>query len=135
LEAPGIIRAAGGVPWRRGTDGQLEFLLVHRPHYDDWTFPKGKAKHGEADEETAIREVEEETGLTCEIGDELATTHYVDRRGRSKYVRYWTMGPVTAAPAPGREIDEVEWLTRDSVARRLSYERDIAVLDSFAQPA
>jgi 8-oxo-dGTP diphosphatase len=93
LEASGIIRAAGGVPWRRRADGQLEVLLVHRPHYDDWTFPKGKAKDGESDEEAAIREVEEETGLTCELGNELATTHYVDRRGRSKYVRYWTMGP------------------------------------------
>jgi 8-oxo-dGTP pyrophosphatase MutT (NUDIX family) len=135
LEASGIIRAAGGVPWRRRADGQLEFLLVHRARYDDWTFPKGKAKDSECDEEAAIREVEEETGLTCELGNELATTHYVDRRGRSKYVRYWTMGPVTAATTPGQEIDRVEWLTRDSVARRLSYERDIAVLDSFAESA
>jgi 8-oxo-dGTP diphosphatase len=107
----------------------------HRPHYDDWTFPKGKAKDGESDKEAAIRELEEETGLTCELGNELATTHYVDRRGRSKYVRYWTMGTRHCSASSGDEIDEIAWLTRDGVARQLSYERDIAVLDSFAEPA
>ena len=56
-------------------------LLVHRPRYDDWTFPKGKAENGERDEECAIREVEEETGLACELRDELTTTEYVDGRG------------------------------------------------------
>ena len=101
MQTPKVIRAAGGAPWRRRSDGELEILLVHRPHYNDWTFPKGKAKDDETDEDAALREVQEETGLACELGLELATTHYIDRRGRPKYVRYWAMEPVTGSPIPG----------------------------------
>jgi 8-oxo-dGTP pyrophosphatase MutT (NUDIX family) len=57
-------------------------VLVHRPRYDDWTFPKGKAHRGESDEDCALREVEEETGLRCELGEELPSTAYLDGRGR-----------------------------------------------------
>jgi 8-oxo-dGTP diphosphatase len=134
VNEPAVIRAAGGVPWRRDTDGELEVLLVHRPHYDDWTFPKGKAKGHESDEEAAVREVEEETGLSCDLGDELATTHYIDRRGRPKYARYWAMGPVTASPRPGHEIDDAVWLSRVSAAQRLTYGRDLVVLNSLTAP-
>ena len=88
----GVIRAAGGVPVRQA-GGDLEVLLVHRPRYDDWTFPKGKAEPGESDVECALREVEEETGLRCELGRELPSTSYVDGKGRPKRVRYWLMHP------------------------------------------
>jgi 8-oxo-dGTP diphosphatase len=129
-----VIRAAGGVPWRPGTTGELEVLLVHRPRYDDWTFPKGKVKDGESDEEAAVREVEEETGLRCELGHELATTTYTDRRGRPKLVRYWAMGPVRSAPGPRHEVDEIAWLSPEAALAKLSYERDIAVLRSLDVP-
>ena len=65
-----IVRAAGGVPARSGDSG-LEVLVVHRPAYGDWTFPKGKCERGESDEDCARREVEEETGLVCELDGEL----------------------------------------------------------------
>ena len=65
-----VIRAAGGVVGRRGDRG-LEVLVVHRPQYDDWSLPKGKCEPDESDEACAVREVEEETGLVCELGDEL----------------------------------------------------------------
>ncbi|HVF08260.1 MAG TPA: NUDIX domain-containing protein, partial [Actinomycetota bacterium] len=64
------VRAAGGVVRRRDR-GETEIALVHRPRYDDWTFPKGKALDGEPDEQTAEREVREETGLRCDLGPEL----------------------------------------------------------------
>ena len=86
-----VVRAAGGVVWRRATDGEAEILLVHRPKYDDWTFPKGKCDAGEDDETCARREVEEETGLLCELGAELPSTEYIDPKGRPKVVRYWAM--------------------------------------------
>ena len=85
-----VVRAAGGVVVR-GTGAATEVLLVHRPAYDDWTFPKGKGEPGESDEECAVREVEEETGLLCTLGRELASTEYVDGKGRPKSVRYWVM--------------------------------------------
>ena len=93
------VRAAGGVPYRRNGD-DLEVLLVHRPKYRDWTFPKGKVKDGETDEQAARREVEEEAGLEVELGPELTSTTYTDSRLRKKTVRYWAMGPVSKKPQP-----------------------------------
>ena len=109
-------------------DGRL--LLVHRPKYDDWTFPKGKAEPGESDEDCAVREVEEETGLRCELGAELPSTHYTDSRGRPKRVRWWCMEPVAGAFAPTDEVDEIRWLTREEAAELLSYGRDQALLEA-----
>jgi 8-oxo-dGTP pyrophosphatase MutT (NUDIX family) len=122
------VRAAGGVPWRRGADGELEVLLVHRPRYDDWTFPKGKLEEGETDEQAAVREVEEETGLHCELGRELPSTSYTDSKLRPKTVRYWEMAAVGGEAAPAHEVDEVRWLDVDAAQKQLSYERDVEIL-------
>jgi 8-oxo-dGTP pyrophosphatase MutT (NUDIX family) len=121
-----VVRAAGGVVRR---DGRV--LLVHRPRYDDWTFPKGKAAPEETDEACALREVEEETGLRCELGTELGPTQYTDPRGRPKRVRWWLMRPVADSGfVPNDEIDELRWATPPEAAALLSYARDAALLDS-----
>ena len=106
--------------------------LVHRPRYDDWTFPKGKAEPGESDLETALREVEEETGFRCALGRELPSTTYRDSRGRRKIVRYWTMVVQSGAFEPHDEVDEVSWLIPELAGFKLSYKRDLDVL--FAAP-
>jgi 8-oxo-dGTP diphosphatase len=124
----GEVRAAGGVPWRRGPDGALEVLVVHRPRYDDWTFPTGKLEEGETEEQAAVREVEEETGLRCELGRELPSTSYTDSKLRPKSVRYWEMEALEGDAVPSHEVDEVRWLPRDAAEQQLSYERDIEVL-------
>ena len=82
-----VVRAAGGVVSRPNDRGELEVLLVHRPHRQDWTFPKGKVDAGETDEACALREVEEETGLRCTLGSELPHSSHVDHKGRLKIVR------------------------------------------------
>jgi len=123
------VRAAGGVVLRDGPDGD-EALLVHRPRYDDWSLPKGKLLPGESDEAGALREVEEETGLVCKLVRELASSSYVDGRGRPKVVRYWLMEPVAGKAAPDNEVDEVRWLPLEQAAALLSYDRDRAVLAS-----
>ena len=128
----GVVRAAGGVVWRVDDDGAVAVLLIHRPKYDDWTIPKGKVEPGEADEQTAVREVEEETGLRCVIGHELAGSTYIDRKGRPKSVRYWEMAVADGEFVATEEVDVVEWLTLPAAAARLSYERDEDVLASFA---
>lgn len=128
--ADGPVRASGCVVWREGAAGP-EVLLVHRPRYDDWTFPKGKVDPGESDLDCARREVEEETGLTGTIGAELPSTRYVDRRGRDKVVRYWAMELGGGAFAPNDEVDEVRWSAPGAAEVLLSYERDREVLDAF----
>jgi 8-oxo-dGTP diphosphatase len=110
-------------------DGRL--LLVHRPKYDDWTFPKGKAEPGESDEDCAVREVEEETGLRCELGAELPSTYYTDSCGRPKRVRWWLMEPVAGEFLPTDEVDEIRWLPPEEASSLLSYSRDYALLDAL----
>ncbi len=124
-----MVRAAGGVVVRDGEGGR-EILVVHRPRYDDWTFPKGKAEPGESDEECALREVEEETGLRCELDRELPSTSYADAHGRQKRVRYWLMRPVEGELHFAHEVDRATWLPREDVTRLLSYARDLRVLDA-----
>jgi 8-oxo-dGTP pyrophosphatase MutT (NUDIX family) len=119
------VRAAGGVVRR---DGRV--LLVHRPRYDDWTFPKGKCEPGEPDLACALREVREETGLECDVGGELASTHYADSRGRPKRVRWWLMEPVSGEFDATAEVDEIRWLEPAEAAALLSYDRDVALLRS-----
>lgn len=149
-----MVRAAGGVVWRRSPGG-VEVVLVHRPAYDDWSLPKGKVHRDESDEEAALREVEEETGLACSLGEELPSTSYVDGAGRDKCVRYWEMaprsgqlagasgaadelrpGPVAASPGPLSgmpEIDRACWSPLGEARERVSYRSDLAVLDGFAE--
>jgi 8-oxo-dGTP pyrophosphatase MutT (NUDIX family) len=126
------IRAAGGVVWRAAGDA-TEVLLVHRPKYDDWTFPKGKQEPGESDKDTAVREVVEETGLRCRLGQELVESHYRDGHGRAKVVRYWEMTVKGGEFAPNAEVDEVRWLALGAAGDLLTYERDRPVLASFAR--
>ena len=129
------IRAAGGIVWRTGADGVVEVALVHRPKYDDWTLPKGKLHPGETEEKTAVREVEEETGLRCVLERPIGRIHYVDRRGRPKTVRYWLMRPIAGSFVPSDEVDELRWLPLDQAEALVSYEHDRWLLGRFAHPA
>ncbi len=122
------VRAGGGLVWRHRRGGEIEILVVHRPKYDDWAFPKGKAKSDETDEDCALREVEEETGLICELGEELPSTTYIDPRGRRKLVRYWAMRPLSGEFSPHKEVDEVRWLAVAEARNLLTYPRDREIL-------
>jgi 8-oxo-dGTP diphosphatase len=127
------VQAAGGVVSRAGEGGVLEVLLVHRPKYDDWSLPKGKLEPGETHEEAALREVEEETGLVCELGRELPSISYRDGKDRPKVVRYWAMRPLGGAFAPHDEVDEVRWATLEEATRLLSHAHDRGVLEAAAR--
>ena len=122
------VRAAGGLVVREGANGG-EILIVHRPAYDDWSFPKGKLEPDENEEEAAVREVEEETGLRCQLDRELATTRYRDARGRAKTVRYWLMTPVAGVLAAANEIDDARFVPVAEASGLLTYQRDRELLD------
>ena len=113
------VRAAGGVIERDGL-----VAVVHRPRYDDWSLPKGKLDRGESWEQAALREVLEETGLECELGDPLPEVRYMDQRGRPKTVRYWRMLVTGGEFAANDEVDAIRWLAPAEAAELLSYEHD-----------
>ncbi len=121
------VRAAGGVIVRDGL-----VCVVHRPHRQDWSLPKGKLDAGESFQQAALREVAEETGLVCDLGDELASTEYRDQQGRPKLVRYWRM-EVVQNPGfePNDEVDELRWLSPQDAAALLTYEHDQQLLSEL----
>lgn len=125
--------AAGALVLRRSPVG-LEVLVVHRPKYDDWSFPKGKLDHDEHSLVAAVREVQEETGVSARLGPPLPHQRYlVD--GESKLVRYWVAQPLdgsgTLAYQANAEVDDVDWLPLSAAATRLTYARDIELLDGL----
>jgi 8-oxo-dGTP diphosphatase len=128
LDVTQTVLAAGGLIRRRREDGVEEILVVHRPSYDDWSFPKGKVEAGESEEDAALREVEEETGLRCRLEREVATTRYRDSRGRPKTVRYWLMIPIAGELAPANEIDDARFVPVVEARVLLTYARDSELL-------
>jgi 8-oxo-dGTP pyrophosphatase MutT (NUDIX family)/phosphohistidine phosphatase SixA len=111
-------------------------LLVHRPKYDDWSFPKGKLDPGERAASAAVREVLEETGVRVRLGPPLASQRY-PVRGGMKTVVYWTGRPVdhsrdhldVSTYVPNAEIDKVQWVTATRARGLLTYEHDVETLD------
>jgi 8-oxo-dGTP pyrophosphatase MutT (NUDIX family)/phosphohistidine phosphatase SixA len=137
-----LIRAAGGVVWRRvdsatGEAG-VEVAIIHRPRYRDWSLPKGKLSAGESDLEGAVREVLEETGFHVRVGRPLGETRYDKSDGtgvRSKVVRWWAMQAEAGAFSPTREVDDLRWLSLADAAEQLTRPTDVEVLERFARGA
>ncbi|MER7607102.1 NUDIX hydrolase [Nocardioides sp. NPDC127503] len=126
------IPAAGVVVFREHDD-RSEVALVHRPKYDDWSFPKGKVDPGETVPVTAIREVREETGLRVALGRPLQQQRYPVEAGQ-KVVHYWVGRTAAGADDDvdsyliNDEIDDVEWLSVEKARTRLTYPHDRATL-------
>ena len=100
-------------------------MIVHRPKYDDWTFPKGKLEQGETFEQAAARELEEETGWRGDLGAELEPTRYKDSKGRDKVVRWWELWVRERGDwEPNEEVDDLMWVPLSDVDSLLTYESD-----------
>lgn len=100
-------------------------LVAHRPRYDDWSLPKGKADKGETPEETAVREVLEETGYHCRVVAPLGLNRY-RINGGVKEVTWFAMRPLPGSPGfkPNSEVDEIQWLSRKKARDVLHYDND-----------
>ncbi|WP_086853994.1 NUDIX hydrolase, partial [Amycolatopsis kentuckyensis] len=131
------VRAAGAVLWRVA-GGVTEVALVHRPRYDDWSFPKGKLDPGETIAEAAVREVREETGFTAVLGRYLARTAYpVPARSGSgtvpKTVDYFAAEAVSGEFEANDEVDELRWLAPTAAEKLLTRPEDVRVLRAFCE--
>lgn len=120
------IRAAGGLILQT-KDGVVSTVLIHRPKYDDWSIPKGKVDPGETLQQTALREVREETFLECTLGAPLTTQHYP---AQNKTVHYWVMHVVADHGfVPNVEVDQLRWVPLDRAAGLLDYAQDKSLID------
>lgn len=129
------IFAAGAVLWRKSPSNpyEIEIALIHRPRYDDWSFPKGKLDPGETAIVAAVREIHEETGINAQLGRHLSgVTYPIPGHRKLKRVEYWAAEAVSGEFAPNDEVDEMRWLAPDHVAEQLSYPMDRTILRRFA---
>ena len=146
-----LVRSAGALVWRF-TDparvavpgepidpADIEVLMVHRPRYHDWSWPKGKTENGESLVAAAVREVEEETGQIITLGAPLTTQRYRLGGGQTKEVHYWVGTPLPAghaserlrapvARAPRTEIDQTAWTSPERAADMLTRRGDRRLL-------
>ncbi|HET9117088.1 MAG TPA: NUDIX hydrolase [Pseudonocardiaceae bacterium] len=127
---PALI-AAGAVVWRSSPSGDIEVALIHRPHYDDWSLPKGKQHAGETLPATAVREVAEETGHTVILGPRLGCTRYPVSAGE-KVAHYWVARPTGGSFHPSDEVDELRWLPVPKALELLTHQHDRTLLAGLA---
>ncbi len=131
--------AAGGIVLRDMGSASARVLLVHRPEYGDWSYPKGGVEGDESLEDAALREVREETGITARILRKLSISRYDyrTRRGgiRPKAVHYFLMEPLTAEiKVDGHEVDHADWFELAEAMGKLSYADDLETLAALLVP-
>lgn len=130
VESP-VIRAAGGIIQRVTPHGD-EVLIVFRKRHQDWALPKGEVQDGESFQEAALREVAQETGCTCELGNYLGTISYADH-GTPTVVMFWKMNVVRESVMPeSQQLDQAVWIDLPSAIQKLSQSQEKALLSRIA---
>ena len=125
------VLAAGAIVWRRNDSDELEVALIHRPKYDDWSFPKGKIEENEIAIACALREVMEETGFSIVMGPYIGELNYLTN-GINKNVQYWSARFISAIGEPQpSEVDVVKWFSISGAEEKLSRPDDISILKTF----
>ena len=125
--------SAGGIVYRPG-DGEPEVVLCGRPSKNLWALPKGTPENTETLEETARREVTEETGLLVQIERKVGEIEYWFTRAEvgkrfHKRVHHYLMQPVGGNTADhDHEYDEVRWFPASEAARRLTFPDEAEML-------
>jgi 8-oxo-dGTP diphosphatase len=127
-----MIRAAGALLWRENSDLFVEIAMVHRPRYDDWTLPKGKIEGNESAIACALREVQEETGITARFTRQLKTVEY-EENGQNKRVKFWAAQCALSQSefVPNDEVDQLRWLSGPQALALATYPTDKEVIQDF----
>ena len=116
-----VIEAAGGLLWRETARGR-EIALIHRERHDDWSLPKGKRKKGETWQETALREVHEETGYQAKLVSFAGATSYLNLDFAPKVVLFWHMEIAGGDRfSPNAEVDDLKWFSAKEALKKLTY--------------
>lgn len=128
------VQAAGCICWRPTDKGDLEVLLIHRPRYDDWSWPKGKVDDHETIPEAAFREVREEVGLSIRLGVPLPVVSYQVKAG-TKHVYYWSAEVPASAKgrADQQEVDKLRWVKPEQAFKILTNAGDRAPLEALVK--
>jgi 8-oxo-dGTP diphosphatase len=129
-----VVLAAGGAVFRRNqNDTGYEVVLVHRPRYDDWSWPKGKCEPGESLDACAVREVSEETGVLTTIGPILCVLNYRDQLNRPKRVTYFVLKIASIREHQAdEEVDAIAWIGLDDVNQWLTTSADTTVTHALS---
>ena len=124
-----VVEAAGGVLWRETSSGS-KIAIIHRKRYDDWSLPKGKREDGERWEETALREVKEETGCRLTLGKFIGSASYViNQDSTPKIVLFWHMYTKNEGKfQPNDEVDRLKWVSPKKALKTLSYEDEREII-------
>ena len=127
------IIAAGAVVWQKSKVNEIQVAIIHRPKYDDWSFPKGKADVGEAVIACAHREVLEESNLDTQFGPYLGEVSYETIDG-PKCVYFWSAKVIKSYPfTPNSEVDKLEWHNLKSAKKILTLKSDKEILEKFSK--
>lgn len=130
VESP-VIRAAGGIVQRVTPRGD-EVMIVYRKRHQDWALPKGEVQDGESFQEAALREVAQETGCSCQLGNYLGTISYSDH-GTPKVVMFWKMIVIQENTLPeNEEVGEAIWMQVPSAIQKLTHSQEKALLSRLA---
>ncbi|MDQ5824781.1 MAG: NUDIX hydrolase [Chloroflexota bacterium] len=123
--------SAGGVVYRRVGD-TYEVVAVHRNRHTDWSLPKGHIEKGETQEQAALREVKEETGLDARIVAALGEVVYFYRRpkGLTRKVVYHFLMEHTGGEfgPPNWEVDQARWIDIDQAHTLFTYKNDLGIV-------
>jgi 8-oxo-dGTP diphosphatase len=129
-----VIEAAGGIVERDTPEGPLIAIIYRERHGPEWSLPKGKRQIGESWQETALREVKEETGLDTTIIGVAGATAYL-AVGVPKLVLYWRMRADDEAPpfTANEEVRRLTWLTPPQAIERLSHTEEANLVRKLFQ--
>ena len=124
--------SAGGVVYR-GENGKLEVVICGRNADGVWGLPKGTPDDGETIEQTAIREVTEETGLDVEIVDKVGVVEYWFARSGVRYhkwVHHFLMRSTGGDTSKhDLEYDRVEWRPVEDALKTLTFKNEAKMVE------